>query len=162
MEKVVYAFESTEAWDALFAHLYAKGVTAETTQSVVSDGAQGIESARGACRAPSPPQQPAGATVARRRAAQRDFGWCWTGVSGWGRVAPQGCPGVKASGRAVWKAGGQVLVRPKRVAVFAGLPASVRDVPQLLLRWQRLALLLYSAVVGLAWWVVLCAMLLRA
>ena len=49
-----------------------------------------------------PPERPA----ARRRAAQRDFGWCWAGVSGWGRGAPQGCPGVKASGRAVWKAGG--------------------------------------------------------
>ncbi len=34
--------------------------------------------------------------------ARRDFGWCWTGVSGWGRVAPQGCPGGKASGRATW------------------------------------------------------------
>ena len=52
----------------------------------------------------SPPERP----IPRRSAAQRDFGWCWTGVSGWGRVAPQECPGVKVSGRAVWKAGGRL------------------------------------------------------
>ena len=28
-----------------------------------------------------------------RSTAQRDWRWCWTGVSGWGRVAPHGCPG---------------------------------------------------------------------
>ena len=32
--------------------------------------------------------------------ALRGFGWCWTGVVGWGKVAPQGGPGGKASGRA--------------------------------------------------------------
>ena len=37
--------ESTATWDALFAPLYAKGRTGETTQLVVSDGAQGIENA---------------------------------------------------------------------------------------------------------------------
>ncbi len=31
-------------------------------------------------------------------AVPRDFGWCWTCVSGWGRVASQGCPGVQADG----------------------------------------------------------------
>ena len=40
---------------------------------------------------------------AAHSAAERDCRWCWTGVSGWGRVAPQGCPGVKASGKAVGK-----------------------------------------------------------
>ena len=29
----------------------------------------------------------------------RDFGWCWTGASGWGKVVPQGCPGLQDSGR---------------------------------------------------------------
>src|SRR5262245_2342387 len=33
-------------------------------------------------RRSSPPERPA----ARRSTAQRDFGWCWTGVSGWGRT----------------------------------------------------------------------------
>jgi hypothetical protein len=47
-----------------------------------------------------------GAARAAHSAAQRDFRWCWTGVAGWVRVAPQGCPGVKASGRAVWKGWG--------------------------------------------------------
>ena len=44
--------------------------------------------------------RPAGAA---HSTAERDCRWCWTGVSGWGRVAPQGCPGVKALGRAVGK-----------------------------------------------------------
>jgi|SRR6266446_2298478 len=39
--------------------------------------------------------------AARRSAAQRDFGWGWTGAAGWGRVAPQGCPGATASGKAI-------------------------------------------------------------
>jgi len=47
--------------------------------------------------AAAPPERP----TARWSAAERDWPWCWTGVSGWGRVAPQGGPGVKASGRAV-------------------------------------------------------------
>ena len=54
----------------------------------------------GSCLPPSAPRPPAGAAAARRSAVQRDCGWCWTGVSGWGRVAPQGCPGGTASGRA--------------------------------------------------------------
>jgi hypothetical protein len=35
--------------------------------------------------------------------APRLLGWCWTCAAGWGRVAPQGCPGGKASGRALGK-----------------------------------------------------------
>ena len=56
------------------------------------------------------PRRPArrGSPPERRaaRAAQRDFRWCWTGVSGWGRIVPQGYPGEKASGRATWEGGG--------------------------------------------------------
>jgi hypothetical protein len=40
---------------------------------------------------------------ARRSTALRGCGRCWTCVSGWGRVAPQGCPGAMASGRATWQ-----------------------------------------------------------
>src|SRR5437899_1883968 len=31
--------------------------------------------------------------------APRDFGWCWTGVTGWGRVAPQGVPWGEGLGK---------------------------------------------------------------
>src|SRR5262249_60903398 len=31
------------------------------------------------------------------------FGGCWTCASGWDRVAPQGCTGAMASGRATWE-----------------------------------------------------------
>lgn len=41
-------------------------------------------------------------TAPRAGAAQRDFGWYWAGVIEWVRVAPQGCPGEKASGRTTW------------------------------------------------------------
>lgn len=41
----IVAGETAETWDAFLGELYAKGVTAETTQLVVSDGAKGIESA---------------------------------------------------------------------------------------------------------------------
>lgn len=37
--------EDTKAWEAFFGELYAKGVTEETTQLVVSDGSSGIENA---------------------------------------------------------------------------------------------------------------------
>ena len=39
-----------------------------------------------AAAAAAPPARPG----ARRSAVLRDFGWCWTGVAGWGRGAPQG------------------------------------------------------------------------
>jgi hypothetical protein len=55
----------------------------------------------------------------------------------------------------------QLLVQPRRVTALAGWPAGVPDVPLPLLKWHRLALLLYSALVGLAGGVVFCAMLLR-
>jgi hypothetical protein len=47
-----------------------------------------------------------GSSRAPRAAAQRDLRWGWTGVSGWGRVAPQRCPGRTASGKATGQAGG--------------------------------------------------------
>jgi hypothetical protein len=60
---------------------------------------------------PAPPASGHGSSRAPRaappeRPAQRDFRWCWIGVSGWSRVAPQGCPGGTAAGRATEKAGG--------------------------------------------------------
>src|SRR5262245_55095138 len=36
--------------------------------------------------AAAPPERPG----ARRSVAQRGFDWCWPGVAGWGRGAPQG------------------------------------------------------------------------
>jgi len=38
----------------------------------------------------------------RQSAVERDCGGGWTGVSEWGRGAPQGCPGGTAAGRATW------------------------------------------------------------
>jgi type I restriction enzyme, R subunit len=52
----------------------------------------------------------AGADFERFRAKVRQFlraldgfGWCWTCAAGWDRVAFQGRPGVKTSGRTVWE-----------------------------------------------------------
>src|SRR5713101_8707666 len=55
----------------------------------------------------------------------------------------------------------QLLIQPRRVAALHGWPAGVQDLPLPLLKWQRLALLLYSALVGLASGAVFCAVLLR-
>lgn len=55
----------------------------------------------------------------------------------------------------------QCLVQPRRVAALASEPAGGWDVPLPRRQWHRLALLLYSALVGLAGGVVLCAVLLR-
>lgn len=56
----------------------------------------------------------------------------------------------------------QLLVQPRRSAALRAWPADVPDMPPPLRTWQRLALLLYSALVGLAAAVVWCAVLLRA
>ena len=56
----------------------------------------------------------------------------------------------------------QLLVHPRRVAALRAWSAGVQDMPPPLRTWQRLALVLYSALVGLAGGVVLCAVLLRA
>ena len=54
-------------------------------------------------RPPSRPQHAAAAPrawpPARQSAVQRNFRWGWTGVSEWGRVAPQACSGGTASER---------------------------------------------------------------
>ena len=50
--------------------------------------------------------RPSERLAARRCGGAAHLGWCWTGVSGWGRVAPQGCPGGTASGRATWEGWG--------------------------------------------------------
>jgi putative copper resistance protein D len=55
----------------------------------------------------------------------------------------------------------QFLIQPRRVAALRGWPAGVPEVPLPLLKWQRLALLLYSTLLGLAGSVVFCAVLLR-
>jgi hypothetical protein len=57
----------------------------------------------------APPPRPTSCvhlfTPPARRQPERgaaNFGWCWTGVSGWSRVAPQGCAwgeGLGATGR---------------------------------------------------------------
>jgi len=55
---------------------------------------------------PAPPARrgrPPAWPAARRSAAPRACGWCWTGGAGWGKVAPQGGPGGTASGRTVGK-----------------------------------------------------------
>ena len=56
---------------------------------------------------------------ARRSTARRGCGRCWTCVSGWGRVTPQGCPGAMASGRATWQGRRekQELVRLQRLGI---------------------------------------------
>ena len=55
----------------------------------------------------------------------------------------------------------QFLVQPRRVAALRAWSAGGQDVPLSLRQWHRLALSLYSALVGLAGSVVLCAVLLR-
>ncbi len=55
----------------------------------------------------------------------------------------------------------QLLVQPRRVAALRAWPAGVDDVPLALRKWQRLALLLYSTLMGLAAGVVLCAVFLH-
>jgi len=55
----------------------------------------------------------------------------------------------------------QLLVQPRRIAVLRAWPAGAPDMPLSLHQWQRLALLLYSTLVGLAAGVVVCAVLLR-
>src|SRR5262245_56621672 len=55
----------------------------------------------------------------------------------------------------------QFLVQPRRVAALRAWPADVDAVPLALRKWQRLALLLFSALVGLAAGVVLCAVFLH-
>ena len=83
-----------------------------------------------------------------------------------GSIAPTFIPvlSIKVSlvvGMIVLQAVLQFLVQPRRVAALASGPVGWRDVPLPHRPWHRLALLLYSALVGLAGGVVLCAVLLR-
>jgi copper resistance protein D len=55
----------------------------------------------------------------------------------------------------------QWLIYPRRVAALSSVSASVQDMPLPFRTWQRLALLLYGALLGLAGGAVLCAVLLR-
>jgi putative copper export protein len=55
----------------------------------------------------------------------------------------------------------QLLIYPRRVAALRDVSAGVQDVPLCFRTWQRLALLLYGTLVGLAGGVVWCAVLLR-
>ena len=64
-------------------------------------------------------------------------------------------------GMIVLQAVQQFLVQPRRLAALAGAAAGGQDVPLSLRQWHHLALVLYSALVGLAGGVVLCAVLLR-
>jgi uncharacterized membrane protein len=55
----------------------------------------------------------------------------------------------------------QLLIYPRRVAALRDVAAGVPDVPLPCRTWQRLALLLYGVLLGLAGGVVWCAVLLR-
>jgi uncharacterized membrane protein len=64
-------------------------------------------------------------------------------------------------GMIVVQAAQQLLIYPRRIAALRDMSASVLDVPLPFRQWQRLALLLYSALLGLAGGAVFCAVLLR-
>jgi putative copper export protein len=55
----------------------------------------------------------------------------------------------------------QFVIYPRRVAALRDVSAGLQDVPLPLRTWQRLALLLYGTLLGLAGGVVWCAVLLR-
>ena len=55
----------------------------------------------------------------------------------------------------------QLLIYPRRVAALSSISASTQDMPLPFRKWQRLAVLLYGALLGLAGGVVWCAVLLR-
>jgi putative copper resistance protein D len=55
----------------------------------------------------------------------------------------------------------QLLIYPRRVAALRDVAAGVQDVPLPFRKWQRLALLLYGTLLGLAGGAVFCAVLLR-
>jgi hypothetical protein len=55
----------------------------------------------------------------------------------------------------------QLLIYPRRVAALGSVSAGVQDVPLPFQKWQRLTLVLYGTLLGLAGGAVLCAVLLR-
>jgi len=64
-------------------------------------------------------------------------------------------------GMLVLQAMQQCLVQPRRLAALAALASGSQKLPLAFLKWQRLALVLYVALLGLAAGVVWCAVLLR-
>jgi hypothetical protein len=56
----------------------------------------------------------------------------------------------------------QLLIYPRRVAALCDVSAGGQDVPLPFRTWQRLALLLYGVLLGLAGGAVFCAVLLRS
>jgi uncharacterized membrane protein len=56
----------------------------------------------------------------------------------------------------------QLLVYPKRLAALRDLSAGTQEIPLPFRTWQRLALVLYGTLLGLAGGVVWCAVLLRS
>jgi uncharacterized membrane protein len=64
-------------------------------------------------------------------------------------------------GMIVLQAVQQLLVYPKRLAALSETAAGVQDMPLPCRTWQRLALVLYGTLLGLAGGVVWCAVLLR-
>ena len=64
-------------------------------------------------------------------------------------------------GMVVLQAVQQLLVYPKRLAALREISAGVQDMPLPFRTWQRLALVLYAMLLGLAGGVVWCAVLLR-
>ena len=65
-----------------------------------------------------PPQSPARAARSQVVRGAAHFGWGRTDVSGWGRIAPQGCPGGTASGQATREGGGAQLHNMKKSGKF--------------------------------------------
>jgi uncharacterized membrane protein len=55
----------------------------------------------------------------------------------------------------------QLLIYPRRVAALSSVSTRVQEMPLSFRKWQRLALLLYGMLLGLAGGVVWCAVLLR-
>jgi hypothetical protein len=83
-----------------------------------------------------------------------------------GSIAPMFVPllGVKLGlivGMITVQAVQQLLIYPRRVAALSTVSAGAQDVPLPFRTWQRLALLLYGTLLGLAGGVVWCAVLLR-
>ena len=55
----------------------------------------------------------------------------------------------------------QLLIYPRRIAALSSVYAGVQGIPQAFRTWQRLALVLYGALLGLAGGVVWCAVFLH-
>ncbi len=111
----------------------ARGAREHPWRGVAAGGWQRIGRINGILRRhrQHAPQRAAAASPerpgARRCTALRGFGGYWTYASGWGGVAPQGCPGATASGRATWEGwGGEDVyqrgefIHPPYLSIFLG------------------------------------------